>query len=103
MNYCKERLSTDKVFEFCNIFCFHVFISCNTNMLHLLFQKCCACPVAPGSGFGAAFPPQAPQWGWNPAELRFAGLGSCSSEEVKGLHQPPNVTLLFSKGWGHWG
>lgn len=40
MNYCKERLGTDKVFEFCNIFCFHAFISCNTNMLHLLSQKC---------------------------------------------------------------
>ena len=38
----RKRLSEDKVLEFCSIFCFHVFISCNTNALHFVFLKCCA-------------------------------------------------------------
>lgn len=101
MNYCKERLSTDKVFEFCNIFCFHVFISCNTNKLHLLFQKgsCLShcsglwvlgCLPSPGTTVGLK-----PSWallGWALVTLKRWRVGT----------KPPNVTLLFGKGKGRW-
>lgn len=40
-------------------------------------------------------------WGYNKVECCFARLTSFNSE-VKDLQEPPNVTLLFSKGKGCW-
>lgn len=108
----KERLRKDKVFEFCNIFCFHVFISCNTNTLRLVFQKCSAHVtvlvqfqrVKAGCVLWSCLPSlHAGAWGCNEVESCSARLTSCHSAErwrVCGSLQMWPYFLVRARGVG---